>query len=34
MKDVLQAIHQVQLAEQLLENHDSTERGKLVRFKS
>jgi hypothetical protein len=34
VKDVLQAIHQVQIAKQLLQNHDSTERGKLVRFKS
>ena len=34
VKDILQAIHQVQITKQLLENHDSAERGKLVRFKS
>jgi hypothetical protein len=34
VKDVLQAIHQVQVAKQLRKNHDSAERGKLVRFKS
>ena len=34
VKDILQVSRQVQSSEQLLENHDSTERGKLVRFKS